>query len=78
MLFIPSDARPAYTGIQALRSVQSHPQCMSVKADTGEVLFEEDQVRARWADYFEQLYKADPPVHQIDILDDPQVWMLPL
>ena len=30
-------------------------------------------MRARWADYFEQLYKADPPVHQIDISDDPQV-----
>ena len=67
-----SDARPAYRGIQALHSVQSHPRCMSVKA-TGEVLSEEDQVRARWADYFEQLYKADPPVHQIDVSDDPQV-----
>ena len=68
-----SDARPAYRGIQALRSVQSHPRFMSVKADTGEVLSEEDQVRACWADYFEQLYKADPPVHQIHISDDPQV-----
>ena len=68
-----SDARPAYRGIQALRSVPSHPRCMSVKADTGEVLSEEDQVRARWADYFERLYKADPPVHQIDISDDSQV-----
>ena len=68
-----TDALLAYRGIQALRSVQSHPRCMSVKADTGEVLSEEDQVRARWADYFEQLYKADPPVHQTDIWDDPQV-----
>ena len=68
-----SDARPAYRGIQALRSVQPHPRCMSVRADTGEILFEEEQVRARWAGYFEQLYKADPPAYQVEISEDPRV-----
>ncbi len=67
-----SDARPAYRGIQALRSVHPHPQCVSVKADTGEVLSDQDQVRARWAGYFEQLYKADPPVCEGHMGECPQ------
>ena len=28
---------------------------------------EESEVKARWADYFEQLYQADPPVVELDV-----------
>ena len=64
-----SDSRPAYRGIRALGPSKPAPQCSAVKSDGGVLLTEESDVRARWAEYFEQLYKADPPAVGLDCRD---------
>jgi exonuclease III len=66
-----SDSQPAYRGIRRLCSPQSAPQPRTIKADDGEVLTDSSQVLTRWAGYFEQLYKADPPVRELTVSDTP-------
>ena len=68
-----SDSRPAYEGIRTLRSSKPVPRFGSVRSASGELLTEESEVRARWASYFEQLYRADPPASRLDIADHPLV-----
>ena len=55
-----SDARPAYRAIRELRSSGPRPRSSTVLAADGRVLSEEDGLR-RWAEYFEELYRAEPP-----------------
>ena len=62
-----SDSRPAFRGISALRSSKSVSKVCSVKTSSGELLTDESEVKARWAEYFKQLYQADPPATPLDI-----------
>ena len=62
-----SDSRPAYRGIHALRSSKPIPRCTAARAEGGELLTEESEVKARWASYFERLYQADPPAIELDV-----------
>ena len=55
-------SRPAYRGIQTLRSSRAPPCCSTVKAADGTALTGESEIRARWARYFEELYRVNPPV----------------
>ena len=55
------DSHPAYRGIHALHSSKPIPRCTAVRAESGGLLTEESEVKARWAGYFERLYQADPP-----------------
>jgi hypothetical protein len=55
------DARPAYKALLKLRSSASTPRCPTVRAADGAILSDEPAVKARWAGYFEELYRADPP-----------------
>ena len=57
----PTDSRPAYRGIRTLRSSRPPPHCSTVKAADGTTLTGESEIRARWAGYFEELYRAEPP-----------------
>ena len=68
-----SDSRPAYGGIRALRSSKPVPRVGAVRSASGELLTEESEVRARWASYFEQLYRAETPATLLDIADPPIV-----
>ncbi len=61
-----SNPRPAYRAIRELRSSKPAPQCATIKAEDGVLLTEESAVRARWAEYFEQLFKANPPAVGLD------------
>ncbi|XP_051782577.1 uncharacterized protein LOC127527544 [Erpetoichthys calabaricus] len=63
----PSDPRPAYRGIEALHTSESVPRRVAVRAADGTVLTDDTAVVTRWAGYFEQLFKADPPVRTLDI-----------
>ena len=38
-----------------------------MRAESGELLTEEFEVKAHWASYFEQLYQADPPAVELDV-----------
>ena len=62
-----SDSRPAYRGICALRSSKPIPQSTAVRAESGRLLTEESEMKARWAGYLERLYQADPPAVELDI-----------
>ena len=62
-----SDSRPAYRGIRALRSSKPIPRSTAVRAESGRLLTEESEVKARWAGYFERLYQADPPAVELDV-----------
>ena len=62
-----SDSRPAYRGIKALGSSKPVSRVCSVKASSGELLTDESKVKARWAEYFKQLYQADPPATPLEI-----------
>ena len=66
-----SDSQPAYKGVRRLCSPQSAPQPRTIKSDAGDILSDSSQVLTRWAGYFEQLYKAEPPVRQLATLDSP-------
>ena len=63
------DSGAAYEGIRALRSSKSVSGVSSVRSASGELLTEESEVRARWASYFEQLYRADPQATSLEIAD---------
>ena len=56
------DSGAAYREIRALRSSKPVSGVSSVRSAGGELLTGESEVRACWAAYFEQLYRADPPV----------------
>ena len=62
-----SESRPAYRGLRALRSSKPIPRSTAVRAESGRLLTEESEVKARWAGYFEWLYQADPPAVKLDI-----------
>ena len=66
----PSDSRPAYRGIHALRPSKPIPWCTAVRAEGGGLLTEESEVKARWAGSFERLYQADPPAVKFDVRGD--------
>jgi len=51
------DSHPAYRGIYTLRSSKPVPRCTAVIAEGGRLLTEESKVKARWAGYFERLFK---------------------
>ena len=68
----------AYRGIHALHFVHPWIWCMLVKVDSGEILSEQDEVSTHWADYFEQLYKADPQCSSGGTGGDSQACVLPL
>ena len=57
-----TDFRPTYRGIRTLRFSRPPPRCSIVKAGDGTTLTGESEIRARWAGYFEELYRVDPPV----------------
>ena len=57
-----TDSRPAYRGIRTLRSSRAPPCCSTVKAADGTTLTGESEIRARWAGYFQELYRVDPSV----------------
>ena len=65
-----SDSRPVYRGISTLRSSKPLPRCAAVRAESGRLLTEASEVKARWAGYFEQLYQADPPAVELDVRGD--------
>ena len=50
-----------------MRSSKPFPQCTAVGAESGGLLTEESEVKARWAGYFEQLYQTDPPTVELDV-----------
>ena len=49
-----SGSRSAYRGICALCSSKPVPWCTAVRAEGGELLTEESEVKACWAGYFER------------------------
>ena len=64
-----NDSRPADRGIRALRSSKTIPWCTAVRAEGGELLTEESEVKARCTGYFEQLYQPDPPAFELHVRD---------
>ena len=44
-----------------LRPSRPPPRCSTVEAADGTTLTGESEIRARWAGYFEELYRVDPP-----------------
>ena len=64
-----SDPRPAYKAIRELRSSKPAPQCTAVKSSDGILLTEEADIKTRWAEYFEQLYKVDPPAVRLNTVN---------
>ena len=61
------DSCCAYRGIHALRSSKPIPRCTAVRVESGGLLTEESEVKARWAGYFERLSKADSPAVEFDV-----------
>jgi len=64
--FAQNDLRPAFRTLRELRS-KSISQLGSVRAEDGRVVSELGEYRARWAEYFEQLYRVDPPTSQLPL-----------
>ena len=62
-----SDSRHAYRAIRKLRYSGTQPLCPTVRAADGTILSEESAVKARWAGYFEELYRVDPPGREISV-----------
>ena len=56
-----TDSRPAYRGVPTFRFSRPPPRCSTVKVADGTALTGESEIRARWAGYFEELYRVDPP-----------------
>ena len=69
--FSANDLSPAYRALKKLRS-KSTTQVSSVRTADGRLVSDADEVRARWAEYFEGLYRADPPTRQLPT-DDVQI-----
>ena len=66
--FRANDLSPAYRALKKLRS-KSSPQVSSVRTADGRLVSDANEFRARWAEYFEQLYVADPPVRRLPLAD---------
>ena len=64
--FQKNDLRPAFRALRELQS-KSSSHTSSVRSGDGCVLSDPDECRARWAEYFEQLYMADPPTSQLPV-----------
>ena len=62
-----SDSSPAYRGTHTLRSSKPIHQCTEVRVESGGLLTEETEMKARLAGYFERLYQADPPAVELDV-----------
>ena len=62
-----SDSRPACRGIHALHSSKPVTWCTAVRAEGGEPLTEESEVKAHCDGYFERLYHDDPPAGELDV-----------
>ena len=61
-----NNLRPAFRAMKKLRS-KSKPQVSAIRAVDGHLISDIDGQRARWAEYFEQLYTADPPTGQLQL-----------
>ena len=76
--FLVNDLRPAYQALRKLNAKPS-PQMSAVRSADGQIVSDPDGVRARWAEYFEQLFRVDPPTDSLDAgdvavpLPDPQI-----
>ena len=62
-----SDSHPAYRGSCVLRSSKPVPRCTAVRAEGGELLTEDPEVKAHRTGYFERLHQADPPGVDLDV-----------
>ncbi|MFV0264558.1 MAG: hypothetical protein ACK5JN_19375 [Kluyvera sp.] len=62
--FNDNDLRPAYRALKKLRS-KSPSRVSAIRTADGCLVLDMDGQRARWAEYFEQLYRADPPSRQL-------------
>ena len=61
-----NDLRPAYRALNKLRS-KSTPRVSAVRSADGRLVSDVAGQRARWAEYFGQLYMADPPTGQLQL-----------
>ncbi len=66
--FRANDLSPAYRALKKLRS-KSTSQVSSVRTADGRLVSDADEYRARWAEYFGQLYMADPPSRPLPTAD---------
>ena len=64
-----SDSRPAYRAIRTLRASGSNAKSPTIRAADGTILAEEEAVKARWAEYFEELFRVDPPSRELPAHD---------
>ena len=64
--FDANNLRPAYRALKKLRS-KSTTQTTTIRTADGRTVTDADEVRARWAEYFEQLYVAEPPSRQLSL-----------
>ena len=76
--FLVNDLRPAYQALRKLNAKPS-PQMTAVRSADGQIVSDPDGVRARWAEYFEQLFQVEPPTDSLEVgdvvipLPDPQI-----
>ncbi|KAG2467807.1 DYHG protein, partial [Polypterus senegalus] len=59
---------PAYRGIEVLRTTESVPRRVAVRAADGTVLLDDTAAVTRWAGYFEKLFKAEYPARTLPII----------
>ena len=64
--FNANNLQPAYRALKKLRS-KSTTQMGTIRTANGQIVSETDEVRSRWAEYFEQLYMAEPPSRQLSL-----------
>ena len=57
--FDANNLRPAYRALKKLRS-KSTTQTTTIRTADGRTVMDIDEVRARWAEYFGQLYVVEP------------------
>ena len=62
--FNANDLRPAFRALKKLRS-KSTSQVSAIRTADGCLVSDTDGQLARWAEYFGQLYMADPPIEQL-------------
>ena len=63
-----NNLQPAFRALKKLRS-KSTPQGSTIRTADGRIVSDADEVRARYAEYFEQLYMAEPPSGQLSLAD---------
>ena len=64
--FNANNLRPAYRALKKLRS-KSTSQMSTIRTADGRIVSAVDEVRSCWAEYFEQLYVAEPPSRQLSL-----------